>query len=224
MSRGSRILSATLLVVVGAALSWQLVHQSVHEPMYQGKPASYWIAHLTRPLDLPPASQLNTNFSSLRLNTGLSLGFRPSPEKPFEILHFMSAPEATKALLGATADKARAVQCAAIVALGNSELADQEAVSLLRKIWNGDDKLLRYLAYQSLRNIDPSGMKEIAAPEAIQYPWPGFSYSGWSSSGLGTMTTSGGLPWLSLGYIRWTSNGLQAARDDSLLFETFRQR
>ena len=80
------------------------------------------------------------------------------------------SPEATRALLSAVEDRSRVVQCAAIATLGKCRSAKDEAISSLRQIWKGDDPLLRYLAYQSLSDLDPQGMKNTRRPDAIRTP------------------------------------------------------
>jgi hypothetical protein len=77
------------------------------------------------------------------------------------------SPEATKALVSAAQGPNRLLQCAGILALAKCTPSRDEAVPLLRQVWSGNDKLLRYLAYQTLRDLEPAQMENIRPPEPI---------------------------------------------------------
>ncbi len=58
--------------------------------------------------------------------------------------------DVTEALMSGAAVKDRLLRCAAVAALGKCGHAGKEAIPLLMQFWNGNDKVLEYLAYDSL--------------------------------------------------------------------------
>ena len=106
------LLAAPLTILVLTVFPRHIV-----EPVYEGKPASYWIMHFSRPAVLTPASELTPDLPGLNLDSYLELSsssrlrqdtpfpsrarFEPEPEHPSLIAVRAMGSNAVPALLSA---------------------------------------------------------------------------------------------------------------------------
>ncbi|MDB6125742.1 MAG: repeat-containing protein [Pedosphaera sp.] len=70
-----RVIFVVVLLALGAGLFGILSHKN-QEPVYQGKPASYWLMRMRAPEVLPPVDELKLDTPGLKLDTGF--GLKPS--------------------------------------------------------------------------------------------------------------------------------------------------